>query len=237
MLGITEARRYTLAASVCAWLLASGPALAAETPATPPDGTYAYTLEQAGQKFGTSSVTVKHDAVDVSVHEIESRASLTSSYTSDETVDPVALAPTSYSVTFPINAQVVVTGHLAFGPGGSSLTVDGTSGSTDLRLQQGTTRQIVLDGSLISGFLLLPSQAKAQSLSSFTVVSAMATQSSLAQIDTSAGPARPSDVPAQDTSLAVTGSVNFVEWYDPQTMVVDEIDVPGQQVVITRTRP
>jgi hypothetical protein len=237
MLGLLEARRYTLAASVCACLLTPGPAMAAGVPSTPPDGTYAYTLEQAGQKFGASSVTVKHDAVDVSVHEVESRAALESAYVSDETVDPVSLAPTSYTVTFPINAQVVVTGHLAFGPGGSSLTVDGTSGSTDLKLQQGTTRQIVLDGSLISGFLLLPSQAKAESLSSFTLISPMATQSALAQIDTGTTPARPADVPSPDVSLAVTGSVNFVEWYDPQTMVVDEIDVPGQQVVITRTRP
>jgi hypothetical protein len=30
--------------------------------------------------------------------------------------------------------------------------------------------------------------------------------------------------------------VNFIEWYDPQSMIVDEIDVPAQQVVIARTK-
>jgi hypothetical protein len=211
-------------------------AVAAAPPASPPDGTYAFTLTQNGQKFGDSSVTVKHDAVSLSVHEVESRTSIASPYVVDESVDPIALTPTSYTATFPINASVVVTGHLAFDPGGATFTVDGTSGSTDFRLEQGTTREVVLDGALISGFLLLPSQVKAQGLTSFTVVAPTGTQSVVAQVDPSAQPARPADVPASDTSLAISGNVNFVEWYDPQTMIVDEIDVPAQQVVINRTK-
>jgi len=213
---------------------AASVASAAALPACPPDGTYTYVLNAGAQKFGDSSIVVKHDAVSVSLHEVEAVA--TGQRTSDETVEPVMLTPTSYAETFPINPSVTVTAHYTFDPGGAKLSVDGTAGATDFRLEQGTTHQIVMDGAMMSGFLLLPSQVKAQGFTSVTTLVPSTAQQVVFQIDASASPTRPSTVPAADVSLAVTGSTSFIEWYDPHTMLVDEVDVPAQQVVISRTK-
>ncbi|MBV8490703.1 MAG: hypothetical protein JO199_09255 [Candidatus Eremiobacteraeota bacterium] len=52
----------------------------------------------------------------------------------------------------------------------------------------------------------------------------------------SASAQRPASVPASDVALAVGGSVPFVVWYDPATLVPDEIDVPSQSATVTRVR-
>jgi hypothetical protein len=55
-------------------------------------------------------------------------------------------------------------------------------------------------------------------------------------VDTAAKPQRPSTVPAHDVAVSFRGSLPFTIWYDPMTFVPDEIDVPSQNVVVTRQR-
>ena len=224
-----------LAASVA---LAADGALAAASapPPAPPDASYAFVLTQGGQKIGSSNVTIKRDAGSIAVHEVETFANVNGQYVVDEVVEPVGLTPTAYSATFPLNQAVTVTAHLAFDAGGARLTVDGTAGSADFRLAKDTTHQVVIDGLLMSGFLLLPAQVAAQRLTSFTSLEPANSSSMVLRVDTSGKPTRPSAVPAGDASLSIGGPVNFVEWYDPKTMVVDEVDVPARQESISRNK-
>ena len=206
---------------------------------SPSDGTYAFTVMRAGQKSGDSTVTVKRAGATVAVHEVETFGGTAD--TVDETLDLGNLAPQGYVSSFPLSAEVRVTAHLAFYSGGARQTVDGTSGATDFRLESGTTRVIAIDGAMMTGFLFLPAQVKALSLNSFTVLSPSRADTYKCRVDASANPSRPAGVPAADVSLTVDGTspggnVHFVEWFDPQTMVVDEVDVPANQVTITRTR-
>jgi len=229
-------KRFSLVVALAlgAWIGGASRVAADAPPASPADASYGYSLSKAGQQFAHTTVTVKHDATDVALHEVETFTSIATPYTVDETLDPVGLVPTSYAVTFPINAQVTVTAHLTFDLGGAHESVDGTTGSTDLRLEPGTKNQVVIDAALMSGFLMLPAQAKAQSLTTFTSLAPTSTTALSLKVDPAATPARPAGVPARDASLSIEGSVNFIEWYDPSSMVVDEVDVPAQLVTISR---
>jgi hypothetical protein len=226
--------RIAFLVSACAMI--GAPAVnAGAPPAAPPDASYAFVLSKGGQKIGNSTVNVKRDAGNVAIHEAETFANINGQYIVDETVEPVGLTPTSYATTFPLNQVVTVTAHLAFDAGGARLTVDGTAGATDFRMAKDTTHQVVIDGLLVSGFLLLPAQAAAQNLTQFTSLAPANSSQVVLSVDRSKNPTRPSAVPAGDSSLSIGGPVDFVEWYDPKTMVVDEVDVPSQQVTISRT--
>jgi hypothetical protein len=207
--------------------------------AAPPDGSYAFTVVRAGLKSGDSAVTVRRTAASIAVHEVETFVAVND--TVDETLDSGTLMPQSYVSSFPLTSEVGITAHLAFYSGGARETVDGTSGATDFRLENGTTHIVVIDGAMMAGFLFLPAQVKALSLNSFTVLSPSRADTYNCRIDPSASPARPGTVPAADASLTVdgtspAGNVHFVEWFDPKTMVVDEVDVPANQVTIARVR-
>jgi hypothetical protein len=219
-----------------AWMAftAPGTGIGASPPAAPPDGSYSYAVTRSGQKIGDSAVTVKRDVSRIALHEVETFVGLSGQHVVDESVDTSGLNPTSFSIAFPLTPQLNVTARLTFGGGGAHETVDGTSGSTDFRLEPGTSTVVVIDGATVTGFLLLPAQVKAQGMRSFTVIAPSASRSLAFHVDGSANPTRPADVPAADASLSITGTPNFVEWYDPQTMLVDELDVPAQQVTITR---
>jgi len=220
--------------------LSATPAGAANGPAVaPPDGTYAFVVTRAGQKSGDSTVTVKRVGASITVHELETFTGVTD--TVDETLEPNDLLPTSYLTSFPLTPEVGITAHLAFYTGGAKQTVDGISGETDFQLETGTTRLIVVDGAMMAGFLFLPAQVKSLSLSTFTALSPSRADTYACKVDPAANPTRPSSLPAKDISITVNGTspagdVRFVEWYDPQTMIVDEMDVPAEQVTITRTR-
>jgi hypothetical protein len=218
-----------------AWMVCTAPGIGtgASPPAAPPDGSYSYAVSRSGQKIGDSAVTVKRDITRITLHEVETFVGLSGQHVVDESVETSGLNPTSFSIAFPLTPQLNVTARLTFG-GGAHETVDGTSGATDFRLEPGTSNVVVIDGATVTGFLLLPAQVKAQSIRSFTVIAPSASRSLVFRVDGSANPARPADVAAADASLSITGTPNFVEWYDPQTMLVDEVDVPAQQVTITR---
>ena len=207
--------------------------------AAPGDGTYSYTITRNGAKVGDSTVTVRRNATSITVHEVESFSAITD--TVDASLDLTNLSPTSYSSSFPLNAEIGVTAHLSFYSGGARETVDGTTGATDFRLENGTSKLVVVDGAMMTGFLFLPAQIRAQSLSTFTALAPSAADTYKCRLEGGSNFTRPELVPAADASIVVDGSSNsanvqFVEWYDPQSMTVDEVDVPTHQVTIIRKR-
>lgn len=236
MIRIRTLRFAWIAALAWMAVMAPGIGTASSGPAAAPDGSYSYVVSRIGQKIGDSTVTVKRDAERIAFHEVETFVGMSGQHVVDESVDTVALSPTSYSIGFPLTPQLNVTARLAFGTWGARETVDGTSGATDFHLEPGTSNVIVIDGATVTGFLLLPAEVKAQNTKSFTAIAPSASTSLAFRVDSGGNPVRPADIPGSDSSLSITGTPYFVEWYDPQTMVVDEVDVPAQQVTITRTR-
>ncbi len=216
------------------------PLTASASPAlAPAAGSYAFVVERGGAKSGDSTVTVKSVSGGVGVHESETFPGETDIV--DETLDAADLSPTSYVSSFPLTSDIGVTAHLAFYSGGARETVDGTTGATDFKLENGTKHMVVLDRALMTGFLFLPAQIKAMGLTAFTTLSPSRADTYDCHLDLDSGPTRPSAVPAADASITVegtapAGNVEFTEWFDPTTMVVDEVDVPAQQVTIARVR-
>lgn len=225
---------FFLTASV----IAAMPPRAGAAAAAPPDGSYAYSVLRAGSVAGTSTVTVARSGSNVSVNESETFGSVTETVT--ESLGQGDLAPSSYVSTFPVSSDVTATARVVFYTGGARITLDTVPGSTDFKAETGTTRLEVVDGALASGFLFLPAQVKAQGLSAFTILAPSQMNTLYCTINATAAPPRPA-IPSTDVSMTVDCNASgvdteFIMWYDPASFVVDEIDVPTQQVTIARVR-
>jgi hypothetical protein len=53
-------------------------------------------------------------------------------------------------------------------------------------------------------------------------------------VDAALKPVRPATVPASDEAMSFNSMVQITLWYDPKTLVVDEVDVPTQGVTVKR---
>jgi hypothetical protein len=224
--------------SLAACLIAAGSARAGAPAAAPPDGTYSFSVTRAGSAVGTSTVTVKRVASSITVHEVETFGSVTE--TVDESLDQSRLASTAYASTFPVSSDVAATARVAMYNGGARVTLDTVPGSTDFNDESGTSNLVVVDGAMATGFLFLPAQVKAQGLSTFTILAPSQMNTLYCKLNAAAVPPRPS-IPAADVEMTVDCNANgngteFIVWYDPQSFVVDEVDVPTQQVTIARAR-
>lgn len=224
--------------SLAACLIASGSVRADPPAAAPPDGTYSFSVIRAGSTVGSSTVTVKRVAPSVTVHEVETFGAVTE--TVDESLDQSRLASTAYASTFPVSTDVTATARVALYNGGARVTLDTVPGSTDFKDESGTSSLVVVDGAMVTGFLFLPAQVKAQGLSAFTILAPSQMNTLYCTVNATAAAPRPA-VPAPDLGMTIdctasTGNTEFVVWYDPQSLVVDEIDVPTQQVTIARAR-
>ena len=172
------------------------------------------------------------------MHEVETFGAVTE--TVDESLDESRLASTAYASTFPVSSDVTATARVALFNGGARVTLDTVPGSTDFKDESGTSNLVVVDGAMVTGFLFLPAQVKALGLSAFTILAPSQMNTLYCTVNAAAAPPRPA-IPAPDLGMTVdctgsTGNTEFIVWYDPQSFVVDEIDVPTQQVTIARAR-
>jgi len=220
-------------------IVGTGPAAARAAATAPPDGSYSFAVSRGGMRVGTAAVTVRRAAPSVTVHEVETFTGVTE--TADESLDMDELLPTSYVSSFPVTSDIGVTARITFDSQGARETVDGVTGSTDFRLESGTSRIVVIDGAMATGFFFLPAQVKAQDLTAFTLLSPSLADTYYCTVNGTATPPRPPGLPGADVSLTIDGSspsstTEFDIWYDPQTLTADEIDVPSQETSITRVR-
>ena len=120
---------------------------------------------------------------------------------------------------------------------GTTATESAAAGAQTFSLGSVAQHFVVIDGALLSGYVALPAQMREwQNATVMGVVPMFGRAFQLAP-DTTLHTARPKTVPANDTVLAFTSPIAFFIWYDPSTLVVDEIDVPSQGATITRRRP
>jgi len=209
-------------------------AAATSTPAAPPDGSYTYVSTVPGRGTGTTSVMVRHDGDNVVLEERATGSSdtVSGSGTATMTLD-AGLTPAGYRATYNFGGMPSdVTVKFA----GTTATESGAGMTQSFPLGNVASHFVVVDGVLLSGYLALPAQMRAwQNTTVMGVVPMFGRAFQLAP-DTTVQQTRPKTVPSNDTVLAFSSPIAFSIWYDPGTLLVDEIDVPSQNASIVRRR-
>lgn len=226
-----------LAALVVAAAVSASSASAA-TPggaAAPPDGVYNYTITQAGNQMGKSAVTIKRSDLGLTVHESET-VSGAHSFIIDEILDALTLAPKAYVGSYSIGNDSPSVARAAFDRAGATVTIDGVPGTAPLPNPRGVKDAYVLEGSLVSGFALLPAQIHSSRATQFSEIVPRQVLQIPGRVEAHPGISRPTGVPAGDALLSVSSSVDFDAWYDPSTFVLHAVSVPSQQILISLTK-
>jgi hypothetical protein len=196
-------------------------------------GTYTYKTSYHGADLGTSKITVTNAGNTTQISEQTSGAySGTAGTASATLVLDGDLSPTSYRATGnmggnPISDSATLTADTA--------QVTNAQGATSsIRLDNGAKHFVVVDLGTLAGFLPLPAQMKAWNDPSVLAVIPSFGQSLPYAPQAAANQSRPAGVPAADVALVFAGHTPFTVWYDPTSLVPDEIDVPSQTLAIVR---
>ncbi|HEV7180091.1 MAG TPA: hypothetical protein VGN11_09470 [Candidatus Baltobacteraceae bacterium] len=206
-------------------------AAGASGPAVPP-GTYSYAAAINGQGIGTSTITVTADGGSTVISEKGAASMQGQSGSANDTLTLGSdLAPSAYKATGNLGQQAVQDSATFQG---NSVSVSGLQGTKSFGLPGNAKHFIVLDLGTLSGFVALPAQMKAWNNAAVLAVVPSYGQSLALVPDSSQRPARPTGVPANDVALAFAGQFPFTVWYDPATLVTDELDVPAQGLSVTR---
>ncbi|MBV8196627.1 MAG: hypothetical protein JO263_00710 [Candidatus Eremiobacteraeota bacterium] len=209
---------------------------AVTTAGFPPAGTYRYAASMAGQPIGSWSVDVAHDAASAELDE-RSSASIMGMQASAAVALVLGpnLAPLKYTGDYRTPAQ------------SPSVTVDLTAESAtavgalttkerEIALAPGTHHFVVIEPGLLAGLFALPAQLAAWKESTVTWITPATAQAQPLTVSTAAPGSRPSDVPNADAVLSVERPIAVTIWYDPTTLVPDEISVPSENAVLRRAR-
>ena len=206
---------------------------AATAPAAPADGVYAYTVTVAGENAGKTAITLTHTAAGVQLAESASASFGGSDFSATSTLALDAnLAPASYSAVYNPPGRTVHAA-LAFNGGTANETAD--NGALKFNLGAGSKHFVVLDGTLFSGFFILPAQLQAWSTPPVTALSPMFGRGAGIAVDAALKADRPKNVPSGDVAISVSDPLEFTLWYDPATLIVDELDVPQQSATYVRS--
>ena len=197
-------------------------------------GTYAYVASIAGKESGKTTITVTRNADGTTrIAEDGSGQANGMAGTAKATMALGAdAAPTAYAAHVDVGGTAFDTAAVF---AGATATVDGLGGKQTFTLASGQ-HFAVLDGGLVSGFIALPVQASVWAGSSIAALVPIYGQSAPLVVDATAKPVRPNGIPAGDASVSVSAPIALVEWYDPATMILDELDVPSQGLVVARKR-
>jgi hypothetical protein len=189
-----------------------------------PNGIYRYAIIDGGTSVATSVIRATRSQGDLVVEEHASP--MEESESSRRSFDPATFAMRSY--------EDDSNGKQAF-----ALTIDGTTAT--LRQATSTTKISALRGApfvvfdyFVASFFTIPATARQARTSTFSLIAVGAdTAQPLIASVSSAG--RPAGVPITDGSITVTIEDAIATlWYDPQTLVLDELDLPRSRIVYRR---
>ncbi len=202
--------------------------------AAPPDGTYTYTETAQGRPAGTTSVVVKRDGTSFGATEVGKLSAMGQSISAQTSLSLGAnLTPASYAATYTVGPRVV---HARIAFSGNTATETSDNGGKTYELTAETKSFAVLDGGFMSGTLFVPAQVLAQrSAPVFGVIPSFGFGFPLA-LDTVMKPDRPAGVPPLDASMTFSGHTVVTIWYDPKTLIVDEVDVPAANSTVVRVK-
>ncbi|MBV8345480.1 MAG: hypothetical protein JO190_10920 [Candidatus Eremiobacteraeota bacterium] len=202
----------------------------------PAPGTYRYTASMNGQPIGSWSVSVTAGATQTTLDETSSAQVLGMQLagTASLVLGP-DLGPLHYSGRYQTpNQSPSVSVTLS----GSSATVVGalTSQPQQLALAANTQRFVVVEPGLLAGLFALPAQMAAWKNPTVTMIIPATVQAQVLTATTSSSSPRPAGLSAQEAVLSIEHPVALTIWYDPATMVPDEVVVPSQNAILTRVR-
>lgn len=207
---------------------------AATAPATPPDGAYAYMVSVGGASAGKTTIQLTHTPGGVKLTEIASASYGGADFAGNSTLNlDESLTPAGYSAVYSPPGRTI---HASLAFTGSTASEIADDGNTSFTLGANTKKFAVLDGTMFSGFFILPSQLRAWNTQSFTAVSPMFGRGGAIAVDSALKADRPKSVPASDVPISVSDPVQFTVWYDPATLIVDELVVPQQDATYARLR-
>ncbi len=204
-------------------------------PAFPADGTYTYVSTLGGQNAGTSSISVTRNGSSIQVVENASGTVNGTTSTAKATMSLAGadLAPASYAGNYVTGGSPM---HVEVAINGATAKVSGSGGTVPPMSLVGDAKHfVIVEIGLANGLFALPAQMAAwQNPPTILVVPALG-QGVPTTVQSLPAAQRPKTVPATDAGIQVTaGPQQLMEWYDPTTMLVDEIDVPSQNLVVTR---
>jgi hypothetical protein len=197
-------------------------------------GSYTYTASLNGAKVGTSQITVKASGTGFEIDESMKGSFDGSSSTGTATYALASdLTPQKYSANGVIGGDTV--NDSATVNGSDATVLSGQGGSETFTLSAPATRFIIVDLGTFAGFMPLVAQMNAWNGPKTTALVPM--YGMALPIELAGNTAtRPAGVPARDVAMAFGGHAPFTIWYDPATNVPDEIDIPSQNVTVTRQR-
>ena len=199
----------------------------------PADGTYTYVTDLNGAQVEKTAVTVTRDPSgkivlsESATGNMNGRSgSINDTLTLDQT-----LAPLGYSSNASIADSRSMQANLAFNGDQAKQTGDVTK---TYALSASAKHFVIFDFGPFTGYFALPAQMQAWNDDPVTAIVPMYAQAVSISIDKSLAPDRPKNVPAADAQLSIKTPVQLTVWYDPKTLVVDELDVPTEGLSVTR---
>jgi hypothetical protein len=211
-------------------------AAVAATAGFPAPGNYTYAAALSGQPIGRWSVTVKTIGGGTELDE-SSSASLAGMQLSAQAalVLGADLAPTRYDGHYRTPSQGLNVGVTLTA---SSATAVGAfdAQSHQIALAAATQHFVVVEPGLLAGLFALPAQMGAWKDDSVTWITPTSAQAQVLTVASQTAVARPAGVSSRDAVLSIDRPIAVTIWYDPDTLVPDQIAVPSQSAVLTRVR-
>ena len=211
-------------------------ALGANQPSLPA-GSYKYTATLNGATAGSSTLTVKADGTTTQIDERASGATAGLEFSgSASLVLGADLAPTQYDGKYSVAGQQADV-NVSLTP--TTATVNNSAAATRVQtyaLNPNAKHFVVIEPGLLAGLFALPAQMQAWNDAAVSAIAPGIGRQLTLQAATAATETRPSGVPGADVALDVKGPYALTVWYDPATMIPDEILVPSQNATVTRVR-
>ncbi|MGC1379855.1 MAG: hypothetical protein WA814_02385 [Candidatus Baltobacteraceae bacterium] len=193
----------------------------AETPPVLPSGTYRYAVHSDGKTTATSTVTIAHDAMSVTVTETVDLQGET--YRTTRRLDPATFSTISWS-----------------GPD-DAVTI-GSKSATYRSTKTTTTLAAPVDGPaavfdfLVAEFSTMPAMLHATGARQYNeyCVCIGGFQAKAISVVTATAP-RPATVQPSDVAIALNAEGETATlWYDPQMFVLRELDFPRDRISYVR---
>lgn len=219
-----------LLAAWCFAVMGTPAGAAPAAPGAPPDGTYVYALYANDAEFGRSQVVLRRDGDAIAIDERAAVGPATATIHSK--VSAATLAPIEYESAYATDSRSE-SRHVTLDDAHAQVAGVGPAPET-ISLVAGSAHFSIFDQAFVSGFALLPAQIafwQPKVLTGVLPLRAVGFPLVLASGDDGTIP-RPAFVKAGDVSVAFASPTPLRVWYDPQTMVLDGLEVPAQNLQI-----